>query len=93
MPKKKMRLSQKKRLQRRAHKREAVAEKAQASKETEPNTKGNTERKEESKGNSNGTGGSRDELRHHVKKSGVLKLYTMPREQLCKEEKERDHGS
>ena len=58
----------------------------------EPNTKGNTERKEESKGNSNGTGGSRDELRHHVKKSGELEFYKMSLEQLRKEEKERDHG-
>ena len=92
VPKKKMRPSQMKRLKRRAHKREAETEKAQGNKEREPNTKGNTERKEESKGNSNGTVGSRDEFRHHVKKSGILELIERSLEQLCKEETERDHG-
>ena len=87
-----MRPSQKKRLQRRAHKREAEAEKAQAGEEREPNNEGNTGRKEENKGNSNGTVTSRDKFRHHVKKSGILELIERSLEQLCKEETGRDHG-
>ena len=92
VPKKKMRPSQTKRLKKRAHKREVEIEKAQASKEREPNNEGNTGRKEENKGNSNGTVSSRDEFRHHVKKSGVLELIERSLEQLCKEETERDQG-